>query len=691
MVKELNDVVAIKDTKELKKFLKPLYIIDNYTITAKDYIYFQESIYNIIKGCIEHKECREYPVKFKFYTKDTKTYTLQLRHFLVNVFLWYPFVNLHGIPSVLDESFIIDCFKDIPNITDYINDKIILTLRDYSIRNTTVNRSVSEVLYNLRRISIDFSLIMNLTIGTEVFLEWFRSNKRLREIMQTTFPEDMQPADIESELTKLMNEEIDIVKGMKNDPVGVMLRAGTGIKDKQLSEFTINRALVPDLSGVTIPLPINSNTMIKGLNKPSSHYIDALAARKSLIMNKKVMGNAGYFGKIVLELARTLQLSKTVSDCDTKHLVKIEIKSKRMLDKYNGRYYKLDESSDTLLVNSKRDKHLIGQTLYFRSPITCTCKDEVCHKCFGTTSLLNLDIAEGVSGFEVEETTKEVNQKILSSKHLLTTVSEKIEFNEEFYKFFTLTAGEINPILNNDIVDNLDSWAVWINPNDLMKSNELDSDSSFNTYINDKFYVYNLSTKECIEIKSSAEREMYLTEESLSLMKKGKGYIKFKDMDEDTTLFETMIMNNELTKPLYELMDLLNTTKKNQDGNLTYHEMAQIFTELLIESKIDAMAISGEVIINRLIRKNPDLDYERPDFSQKKLEPYQIYTVTKALTNNKSPLIGFSSQDIKKQMLSDDLITKKNGTSYLDPFFKKHTTTKRLKELRKDMEKHGLI
>ena len=224
-----------------------------------------------------------------------------------------------------------------------------------------------------------------------------------------------------------------------------------------------------------------------------------------------------------------------------------------------------------------------------------------------------------------------------------------------------------------------------------MKSNELDSDSSFNTYINDKFYVYNLSTKECIEIKSSAEREMYLTEESLSLMKKGKGYIKFKDMDEDTTLFETMIMNNELTKPLYELMDLLNTTKKNQDGNLTYHEMAQIFTELLIESKIDAMAISGEVIINRLIRKNPDLDYERPDFSQKKLEPYQIYTVTKALTNNKSPLIGFSSQDIKKQMLSDDLITKKNGTSYLDPFFKKHTTTKRLKELRKDMEKHGLI
>ena len=66
-----------------------------------------------------------------------------------------------------------------------------------------------------------------------------------------------------------------------------------------------------------------------------------------------------------------------------------------MLQKYNGRYYKLDKNSrDTYLVDAKKDKDLIGKTLYFRSPVTCTCKDEVCHKCFGTTSLLNLDIMD---------------------------------------------------------------------------------------------------------------------------------------------------------------------------------------------------------------------------------------------------------------------------------------------------------
>ena len=154
MVKELNDVVAIKDTKELKKFLKPLYIIDNYTITAKDYIYFQESIYNIIKGCIEHKECREYPVKFKFYTKDTKTYTLQLRHFLVNVFLWYPFVNSDSISA--------GCISS-GNVVCIISLNLLLLL------NHSKNTSVPIVTFIIKEKSIDILLRLYNTSDTDLF------------------------------------------------------------------------------------------------------------------------------------------------------------------------------------------------------------------------------------------------------------------------------------------------------------------------------------------------------------------------------------------------------------------------------------------------------------------------------------------------------------------------------------------
>ena len=122
---------------------------------------------------------------------------------------------------------------------------------------------------------------------------------------------------------------------------------------------------------------------------------------------------AGYFGKIVLLLAQTLKLSKSVSDCNTRYLVTVPIKSKKVLKKFNGRFYKTDLNEyDYKLINAREDEHLIGKTLYFRSPVTCACGDEVCHKCFGTTSLLNLDIADGVSGFEVEETTKVVEVRL---------------------------------------------------------------------------------------------------------------------------------------------------------------------------------------------------------------------------------------------------------------------------------------
>lgn len=109
----------------------------------------------------------------------------------------------------------------------------------------------------------------------------------------------------------------------------------------------------------------------------------------------------------------------------------------------------------------------------------------------------------------------------------------------------------MEPVLNNDMVENLDDWAIWFNPNEIYRADELDDDSSFNTFIKGSFFVQNLVTKEAIEIKTDEDRQMFLTDDALRLLKKGKGYIKFKDMDEDTMILQMEINNNELTKPLY--------------------------------------------------------------------------------------------------------------------------------------------
>ena len=228
---EKEIVPFIGTAKEMKQHISPLYIISDYMTDYDTYIEFKERIYKLIKGSFEIKECRTYPVKFKFYRKDTEIHTLELRHFLINLFLWYPFISLNDI-EIMDKTFIFDCYNDIPIIDNYINDKIIDTLREYNVRTTIMNNDIAYTLYDLNRINIDFSLIMGLSMNTELFLDLYKNNAEYKDIMETKFDKSLQPHEIEGLLSEKQKRSIEILKNIKDNPLGVILRSGTGIKYK---------------------------------------------------------------------------------------------------------------------------------------------------------------------------------------------------------------------------------------------------------------------------------------------------------------------------------------------------------------------------------------------------------------------------------------------------------------------------
>ena len=283
-----SNVPFIKNSKELASYLKPLYVIDNLLKTYEDYDIFMKKISNLLRGSFTIRQCREYPITFKFYQKDTKTHTLQLRHFYINMILWRAFIELEGL-NILNESYILDCEKDIPNIEDYINYKLIQTLRDYHIKSTTMNHCISEILYNLRAISLDYSMIMNLNFSLKTFIDVYQGNDRIRQLMESNFDRGLQPYEIEDMLHSYEDEEIKLYKSMKDNPIGVILRANTGIKHKQFAEFTISQGLKPTLGGETIPWNVDNSTLIRGSDRPSYMYISAISSRKSLVLNKKVI------------------------------------------------------------------------------------------------------------------------------------------------------------------------------------------------------------------------------------------------------------------------------------------------------------------------------------------------------------------------------------------------------------------
>ena len=677
-------VPFIYNRKDLKKYLRSLYIISDYTVDYDRYEEFQTNLFNVIKGCFVIRECREFPIKFKFYREEHETHEMQFRHFVINTILWKPFVELHDL-KVLNKDYIMDCVNDIPKIDNYINFKIITTLRDYHLKSTDINYAVSDVLHNLRKISEDFSIILNLNFSAETFISMYNNIPDIKELMECSFEPTMQPHEIESTLQEYENKMISTLESFDDNPLGVLLRARTGVKHKQLREFTISEGLKPTLEGKTIPVNIDNSTLLRGLDRASYLFTDATGARKSLVLNKVVMGRAGYFGKIVLMLARTLSIDTDISDCGTKHLISYEVKNKKYLKKLHGKFYKLNRDDDLKVVDMNNDLDLIGKTIMVRSPVTCLCGNKVCPKCIGLIANINKDISDGFSAFESEEITKVVNQGILSAKHLLTTNSEVVEFSPEFSNFFNLTASEITPLVdNNPYVDNIEDYAIYISPSDIRKEDELDEDSLYNTYIyNGRLYIRNLADPSVpdIEIRSSNDKEIYISEETLALMDK-KNLIRFSDLDDSMKLFEIVITNNELTKPLYELMDLINSKKKNEsDENINENidSMCNKFLDLLIEANIDASLVAAEIIINRLIR-DPFNPYVRPDFSQEKMPLYEIWTVKKALKNNASPTVGLSFQDLRSQFLSDDLYTVRNEPSYIDAFYKTKISTKNLKK-----------
>lgn len=253
-----------------------------------------------------------------------------------------------------------------------------------------------------------------------------------------------------------------------------------------------------------------------------------------------------------------------------------------------------------------------------------------------------------------------------------------------------MLGGEINPFINENDKVKIEDYAIYIDPNDLTKIEEQDSDSLYNNSIEKgRFYIRNVVKDEPdILIANEDEKEIFITEDALDAMKKGKGLIYFKDLNDDVKLFEMVIMNKELTKSLYDLMNLLNKNSEEENGE-TINSMAQKFLDLLVESKIDANVIAAELISNRLIRSCIH-KYERPDFTAKELEPYEIITVSRALEHNKSPLLGLSFQNIKKQFLSDELFEERNSESYIDPFYWKEIPTDNLKEYSRITSKENI-
>lgn len=390
--------------------------------------------------------------------------------------------------------------------------------------------------------------------------------------------------------------------------------------------------------------------------------------RKAAIINSDEVRESGYMARrLSLATINTL-LNSEVEDCDTPNYLKVDLSiddEKQINDTLKrivGRYIKTNKG--LVKITDKNKEQLKGRIIYMRSPITCACKEGICKKCYGHLSELNNDIHIGKLGVDI--LSSQLTQTLLSSKHLLDTKSEKIEWSDDFKEIFKINSNLISPVKEFTSTDNI---TLLIDREDLNLEDHMYNNKNDNyIHINKLSYmkkgkVTNLELPKKLfvstdlinylkECKMDEEKENYLVE--------------MNEIAEDKTMFYFTIENNELSAHLYRLQDLIE--RKDHLGCETIDQMMFAICEILAKSGLHIDLVHIENLIRELV-KDPETKF-RPDFSKVITDKdYEIFTLDNSILYNQSLVVGLAFEKVAKQLV-DPITYEKDQESFLDHIFK---------------------
>jgi hypothetical protein len=443
------------------------------------------------------------------------------------------------------------------------------------------------------------------------------------------------------------------------------------ISPKQFKEVSVNIGTKPDGHGGIFPYIINNSFMNGGVSNPESYVIDSSVGRTAQILQKMNVGTSGAFARLLeTNNLDTFFNPDSEYSCDTKNFIKVFIKDSNWLSKYDKRYYKFNPEGIDYLLDKDRDYHLIGQTLYFRSPITCASYahgNGICKKCYGDLYYVNRDINPGKIAAEL--LSSKYTQMLLSAKHLLESSVIEMKWNSEFFDIFELNLNMIS--IQEDV--ELDGYYMILDSNKFTSDDEDDSEDSTIQY---EEYTPSFDIRypngNIITFHTSEEDNIYLTEDLNKLLRSKKTkenddgiyIIPLDQLKNIPVVFTVKIQNKELQRTLERSKNIINREKDT--SSYTKDEIVKEFITANMDGGIDISAIHLETIVSNQMRDPEDI-LSMPNWSIKNA-PYKILTLGSALNNSPSITVNLEYQRIGKTLISP-LSTRKRKPSVFDLYF----------------------
>lgn len=573
---------------------------------------------------------------------------------LINLLIMKPYVgkglslsegDLFGFSSVTEG-----------NLNEYFNRLISRFKGEVDIDFDELRESVAEAINEMSDVSGELNVLAGNSISFHDFVRLSSEDPRAKELFTQRIDRKMQFDEIEEKFDKLGKDIEKYFKTNTESELHPFVMSDTGINRKQLTQAIGFVGLKPDIDGSIIPVAIQDN-YLHGLTSLESYFINAKGTRKALITNSRMVRRSGY-------LTRKLSLSmidryhdNNLADCNSRHHVVFEVASQKRLSQIDGRhYYELSESGERvseLKTASASSKELIGKRIGLRSPITCAGK-HVCKTCYGSElSEINKDLNTGL--ISVMYLTNPLTQKLLSAKHLLTTNTEKVDWGQGFSEAFSVDM--------NSIYFSEQDVSVSFTTRDMQADEEEDlpyiarmdvhtgpkKKSEYRTPRDIRFYV---------DLKALKAKDMDYDQETDTYT------VSARNFGSEDAVFTFQAKNNELTKSLEQIVDLIETV--DHLGVSDYHGMANKFAELLIENGLSMASVHAEMIVSNLVR---DAETgKRLDFSKKSLDEYKIIRVSNSVMD--APLsVSLAFERLDEQLVDLDTY-EKDGVSLMDHLYK---------------------
>lgn len=581
---------------------------------------------------------------------------LSIMDYFYNLILWR-LIIVTGNPVTSYHLFYEDSITK-ATIKRYIDEKFIRPYRE-TFTNIEINNIIDESLYQFTTIDA-FSFYLMNTINLEDDIELMKKYPEYHDLMHT----DLSGVPVE-DVKKIGSERtqraIDYIMNSDHS-LADSFRAKEGVNPKQYREYAINIGSKPDGSGDIFPVDVNNSFLNGGVNNLQYLFIESSVGRVAQIITKMNVGSSGSFARLLnLNTRDTVIHQDPHYVCDSKNFQIIFVRDENYLRVFENRYYRSDPHGMEYVIGPK-DTHLIGTTIYLRSPMTCSSASRnkgVCYRCYGKLANTNCDINIGILASEL--LSAELTQRLLSAKHLLESIVKKLEWTKAFYDHFDV---DFNVITLNENI-NFKGYKLIIDPAKITLQSE--DDYAYNEYI--ESFEIELPDGKRLPIYTSDSIPIYISTDLNDMIRKfgdpSDGMIeidlaklKYKNV------FLINIMNNEISKALDDITSILN--KSSETSKYDRHELLQMLVHYILEGGLHLNAIHAEIILSCQIRNSENI-LIKPRWELRE-EDCDILTLNRALTDNPSVTISMLYQKLDRA-LYNPLTFKKNAASFLDLLF----------------------